>query len=99
MAIADHPDRHLRQFVAGEIGAVEIAAPVAPPQRVMTPGDQAGQREDGADGEFRDRAGIASWRVDDLAAARARRRDVDVEGATSGDRDEFEPWEAVHHRG
>ena len=81
LAIADEAHRHLGEFLAREVGAVEIAPPLAAAQRIMALGDLARLGEDGADGEFGDGGGIAARRVDDRDAALARRLHVDVDRA------------------
>ena len=97
MAVADDADGHLGQLLAGEVGAVEVAAPFAPAQRLVAAGDQAGLGEDGADGELGDRAGVAAGRVDDADLARPRRRHVDIDGPPRETAISLRLGQPVHH--
>ena len=64
VAVADDADGHLVELAAGAVGAVEVAAPFAPAQRLVADADQPRLGKDRADGEFGDGAGVAAGRVD-----------------------------------
>ena len=99
MAVADHADGHLRQFAAHEVGAIEVAAPRPPAQRVVSAGHQPGLGDDRADGELGDRRGVAPRRVGDDDSAFARGGKIDVDRAAAGDDDQPERRHALEHRG
>ena len=98
MPIADDADRHFRQFLAGQVGAIEIASPFAA-QRVVAARDEPRLGEDGADREFGDGGGISSRRVDDENFALARRVHVDIDRAAARDRNQLQMGQPVEHRG
>jgi hypothetical protein len=56
IAIADDADGHFREFAAGAVGAIEIAAPFTLAQRFVANADQARFGKDRAEREFRNRA-------------------------------------------
>ena len=80
------------------VGTVEIAAPLALAQRLVSTADQPGFGENGADGELGHSARIAAGRVDDADAGSAGRGlHVDVDGAAARDRHEFQPRQTLDH--
>src|SRR5580704_17244024 len=91
MAITDDAHRHLRQFLSGHIRTIEIAAPFAPAQAVMTSGDETSLGKYCADCEFGHRRGVAAGRVHGPNLPLARRIDVDVYGAAARHGDQSQP--------
>src|ERR1700730_16458030 len=58
MTVADDADCHFAELAAGQIRAIEVAAPFAATQSLMAAGDEPRLGEDGAERELRDRAGV-----------------------------------------
>ena len=97
LPIADHADRHLRQFLAGKIGAIEIAPPFAATEALMPPRNKPGLSQDCAYGELGDGGRVPTWRIDDTNFSLARRRHVDVDRAASGDGDQLQFRQPFNH--
>jgi len=102
MSIADHADGHLRQFLAGKIGAIQISPPLAATQAFMPLRYEPLRYEpsfgkDCADGEFGDCGCIPSRGIDDTDLPAARRSHVDVHRTPARDRNKLQLRQAFDH--
>src|SRR5207249_11547850 len=96
--VAYDRDDHVAALAAGAIGPIEMAAPVARPQRFMAAADETRLGEYGADREFGHRTGVATGRIDDQHVAIACGLHIDIDRPAARDRDEFELRQPLQHR-
>lgn len=89
----------MRQLSPDEVGAVEVAAPFAPAQRVVPARHEASFGKDGADREFGDRGGVATGRIDDENAQSARGGEINVHLTAARRDDQLKRGQPRQHRG